>query len=86
MKAWGFNAFGAGGDRSLCRRGLAHCGFISIGERSADFGSDYEIIDPAAGLELDPNMEQTSGNWKLIVKAQSVSVAYSEPGTFLMAR
>ena len=44
LKAWGFNAFGAGGDRSLHRRGLAHCGFISIGERFADFGGDYEIM------------------------------------------
>ena len=31
LKEWGFNAFGAGGDRQLRRRGLIHMEFLSFG-------------------------------------------------------
>ncbi len=43
LKAWGFNALGAGCSKELRGRGLAHCEFLAMGEKFCRKGAEFEI-------------------------------------------
>ena len=43
LKAWGFNALGAGCSRELENRGLAHTVQLEMGQRFCKLGPDYEL-------------------------------------------